>query len=472
MTNRREAAAGAGPGGLDSSTLGTRIRQLRLERGLTQRQVAEPAYTASYVSTVEAGRTRPSGAALRHIAERLGLTHEELLTGRPAGFATDLRSRLTDAQRTLATEGAAQAVGMYQELLHETTRYGLDTERATALMGLGQCELDSGDLTEARLRFEAAEQILANGPLPRRALARRGRAVAHYLAGELGYAVHLLESALEELTVSGLHDPGALLLLYTATIAPYMDMGAHVRAAHVAELALALAPQVSDPALVAGLHRSVARTLVAEGRTAEADASLAKAAELYTQLQIRTELAHCHWMRGYLHAQNGDLEDAERELRTARETLTADRAALYTTQVEVELADVLRRRDKTREAEELLTRLLGEIHLDRGTLHAGGAHRLLGLIACERGDTDAAEQHYITALSLLEPSGATGDLADICRLLGDLLRDTGQVEQALDVYRTGLGHQGGPGTTTLGPAPAEPAALNRVGTAFTLSGET
>ncbi|MFD5654049.1 helix-turn-helix domain-containing protein [Streptomyces sp. NPDC127039] len=439
--------------------MGARIRGLRLERGLTQRQVAEPVYTASYVSTVEAGRTRPSEAALRHIAERLGLTHEELVTGRPAGFATDLRARLTDAHRTLATKGAEQAVGMYRELLDEATRCALDTERAAALVGLGQCALDSGDLTEARLRFEAAEQILADGPLPRRALARRGRAVAHYLAGELGYAVHLLESALEELTVSGLRDPGALLLLYTAAIAPYMDMGAHVRAAHTAELALALAPQVSDPALVAGLHRSVARTLLAEGRTAEADTSLDKAAELYQRLQIRTELAHCHWMRGYLHAQDGDLEDAERELRTALETLTVNRAALYTTQVEVELADVLRRRGETHQAEELLTRLLDERHLDRGTLHAGGAHRLLGLIAHDRGDSDAAERHYTTALSLLKRSGATGDLADICRLLGDLLRDTGQCEAALDVYRTGLGHRGSPGTTTLGPAPAEPAAL-------------
>ena len=69
-----------------------------------------------------------------------------------------------------------------------------------------------------------------------------------------------------------------------------MDMGAHVRAAQAAEFALALAPQSGDPALVARMHRSVARTLLAEGRIAEADASLAKAAELYRTLQIRTEI--------------------------------------------------------------------------------------------------------------------------------------------------------------------------------------
>lgn len=100
--------------------------------------------------------------------------------------------------------------------------------------------------------------------------------------------------------------------------------------------------------------------------------------------------------------------------------------------------------------------LLGGLHPDRGAVHAGGAHRLLGLIAEESGDAEAAEEHYVTALSLLERAGAAGDLADICRLLGDLLRSEGRTEAAMAAYRTGLGHRSSPGTTTLGPAPARP----------------
>lgn len=167
--------------------------------------------------------------------------------------------------------------------------------------------------------------------------------MAHLLAGELRYACYLLESAIDELNASGLGDPEALVLLYAAAIGPYMDMGAHARAAHAAELALALAGQVQDPALVAGMHRQVARTFLAEGRMADADASLAKAQAVYRQLRLRTDLAHCHWMRGYVQAQRGELTAAEAELRTARDMLAAKRAALYTAQVEVELADVLRR---------------------------------------------------------------------------------------------------------------------------------
>ncbi|WP_328495374.1 helix-turn-helix domain-containing protein [Streptomyces sp. NBC_00414] len=440
----------------DPGIIGRRVQQLRTERGLTQKQLAEPAYTPAYVSTLEAGRVRPSEEALRHIAERLGIAYEELATGRPAHLATDLRLRLTDAQRTLATGEAEIAAEQYTALLAEAEALGLNAECAAALLGLGECAMDTGDLATARLRFEESEKRLADEPLPVRVPALRGRAVSHYLAGELRYACYLLESAIDELNKGGLHDPDALLLLYAAVIAPYMDMGAHARAAQAAEFALALAPQVGDPALLARMHRSVARTMIAEGRMAEADASLGKAAELYRQLQIRTELANCHWMRGYLYAQNGDLERAESELREAQAMHSAQRAALYTSQVAVELADVLHRRGKSEEAATLLHGVLGDLSSERGAVHSAGAHRLLGIIAEDARDTETAEEHYVRALSLLERAGAAGDLADLCRLLGDLLRRTGRIDAALDAYRTGLGHRTAPGTTTLGPAPAHP----------------
>ena len=55
----------------DPGTIGRRVQQLRADRGLTQKQLAEPAYTPAYISTLEAGRVRASDEALRHIAGRL-----------------------------------------------------------------------------------------------------------------------------------------------------------------------------------------------------------------------------------------------------------------------------------------------------------------------------------------------------------------------------------------------------------------
>ncbi|QES09761.1 XRE family transcriptional regulator [Streptomyces venezuelae] len=439
----------------DPATIGHRVQRLRAQRGLTQRQLAEPSYTPAYVSTLESGKVRPSETALRFLAERLGTSYEELATGRPAHLATELRLALSDAHQQLATGTADEAAVCYRRLLADAEQLGLVPEQAEALLGLGDCALEAGELVDAAHHFQAAERLLAEEPLPRRARAIRGRAVAHLLAGELRYACYLLESTIDELGTSGLADPEALVILYAAVIGPYIDMGAHARAAHAAELALALAPQVDDPALVAGMHRQVARTFLAEGRTADADASLAKAQAIYQQLSLCTDLAHCHWMRGYVQAQKGELASAEKELRAARDMLNAKRAALFTAQVDVELADVLRRLGRHDEASDLLSAFL-ELGDRHGAVHAGGAHRLLGLIAEERGESETAEEHYVMALGLLERSGASGDLADLCRLLGDLLRRGGRTEAALDAYRTGLGHRSLPGTTTLGPAPTAP----------------
>ncbi|MFJ3663334.1 tetratricopeptide repeat protein [Streptomyces sp. NPDC090119] len=364
--------------------------------------------------------------------------------------------RLAETRRVLADGRAEEAAERYAALLAEAERHGLVPEQAAALLGLGECALETGELHAARGHFEQAEAQLSGETLPVRVPAVRGRAVAHYLAGEIRYAVHLLESALDELDRGGPHDPDALLHLYTAVIGPYMDLGAHARAAQAAEFALALTPRAADPALIARTHRAVARTLLAEGRYAEADASLAEAAELYRRLRLRTELANCHWMRGYVHAQAGELERAETELRQALEMLAQTRAALYRSQAAVELADVLHRRGRPAEATALLDGVLGDFSAERGALHAAAAHRLLGIIAEDADETDSAEEHYVRALSLLERAGAAGDLADLCRLLGDLLRRTGRTEAALDAYRTGLGHRTTPGTTTLGPAPTGP----------------
>lgn len=62
----------------------------------------------------------------------------------------------------------------------------------------------------------------------------------------------------------------------------------------------------------------------------------------------------------------------------------------------------------------------------------------------------------------MERAGAAGDLADLCRLLGDLLRRTGRVEAALDAYRTGLGHRTAPRNHDPRPGPRAAATLTGI----------
>ena len=65
--------------------VGTRIRERRLELGLSQRAISEPGITYAYISRIEAGARNPSIEALIAIAEKLQTTALALLIGHRDG---------------------------------------------------------------------------------------------------------------------------------------------------------------------------------------------------------------------------------------------------------------------------------------------------------------------------------------------------------------------------------------------------
>jgi transcriptional regulator with XRE-family HTH domain len=63
-------------------TIGERLRRLRLERGLSQRDLSERGVSYAYISRIEAGARTPSVKAMRVLAQKLGVTVEQLETGK------------------------------------------------------------------------------------------------------------------------------------------------------------------------------------------------------------------------------------------------------------------------------------------------------------------------------------------------------------------------------------------------------
>src|ERR1700726_948157 len=62
-------------------TIGERLKRLRLERGLSQRELAAPGVSYAYISRIEAGTRQPSVKALRRLAAKLGVSADYLETG-------------------------------------------------------------------------------------------------------------------------------------------------------------------------------------------------------------------------------------------------------------------------------------------------------------------------------------------------------------------------------------------------------
>ena len=73
--------------------IGARLKRLRLERGISQRDLSSPGISYAYISRIESGARTPSVKALRRIAGKLGVTVEHLETGEP----TPLERGVADA---------------------------------------------------------------------------------------------------------------------------------------------------------------------------------------------------------------------------------------------------------------------------------------------------------------------------------------------------------------------------------------
>jgi transcriptional regulator with XRE-family HTH domain len=152
-------------------TIGDRVRGLRLNRRMSQAQLAGPDLSDSYVSLIESGKRTPTPVVARLLAERLGCTTEFLLHGIEPRQRIDTELGLRHAELELQHGDPAAAAERYTEIvkaadeenamLTAQARFG----RARALEAQGRL----GQAVEAfeRLRREAAAhpERLADLPL-------------------------------------------------------------------------------------------------------------------------------------------------------------------------------------------------------------------------------------------------------------------------------------------------------------------
>src|SRR5207237_1033298 len=84
-----------------AETIGARLKRLRLQRGLSQRDLSSPGVSYAYISRIEAGARTPSVKALRKLAQKLSVSVEYLETGRDIREVDDRELRLADAELEL-----------------------------------------------------------------------------------------------------------------------------------------------------------------------------------------------------------------------------------------------------------------------------------------------------------------------------------------------------------------------------------
>src|SRR5436190_10055667 len=126
-------------------TVGERLRRLRLERGLSQRELSAPGVSYAYISRIEAGARRPSVKALRMLARKLGVSADYLETGAELGATDERELRLADAElRIRLDQGSDASDGELRELLGEAVAAGDAGAATRARIALGLAAHQAG----------------------------------------------------------------------------------------------------------------------------------------------------------------------------------------------------------------------------------------------------------------------------------------------------------------------------------------
>jgi transcriptional regulator with XRE-family HTH domain len=182
-----------------NETIGQRLRRLRKERGLPQRELTGPGVSHAYVSRIEADLRTPSVKAIRKIAAKLGVSPDYLERGRDASTFEERELRLLDCELALYFEGnTAETERTLEEIAVEAAQQGDSAALAGARIALGNLALARGDHEIALGYFEQAMVSEEASPSSRPQL-YVDAAGCHSALGAPDRAVALLREALARL---------------------------------------------------------------------------------------------------------------------------------------------------------------------------------------------------------------------------------------------------------------------------------
>ena len=411
-------------------TVGQRLRRLRQERGLSQRDLASPGVSYAYISRIEAGARRPSVKALRQLAPKLGVSVEYLETGRDLSDRDQRELRLAEAELKLRLEqDPAEAEGEFAALLADAEAAGDAETVARSRAGLGELADRRGDFGTAIAELEHARAAGVLSPLTHADLFAT-LARAYSASGQPRRAVELLEDCLSQVTAQAPDDVNAEVRFATYLSYALSDLGELERARSVVRAALERAQETPDPYSRVRLYWSLARLSLMEGKPRSALRQIQRAIGLLEATEDTRQLARAHLSSGEILTDDSEPEQAQEHLELAEKLLgdhadAADLAWLYSEQAR---AALLLGEDESAErlARQALSLLAGGDPLKRARAYAT-------LAEARPEEIDASQADFAQALGILEEERRWPAAASVLRAWSRALRRAGREQAALDV---------------------------------------
>jgi transcriptional regulator with XRE-family HTH domain len=418
-----------------AETIGARLKRLRLQRGLSQRDLSSPGVSYAYISRIEAGARTPSVKALRKLAQKLGVSVEYLETGRDIRDVDDRELRLADAELELRlADDIESAETKLVSIQAEAEKAGDRTSAVRARVALGLASSQRGNHLEAVERLEAAVADEAAPPPHLRPDVYTTLGQSYAALGAPDRAVRVFEECLANVRDEIPEDKAVHIRYATFLSYALTDQGDFERAANVVREALGEADDHTDPYTRVRLYWSLARLNVLNGRAAEALEYIRSAIALLKATDDTRTLARAYLLAAGAELRRRDVAAAQQNLDAAERMLgahpdPADLGMLRTGQSRLAAltGDPRTAVERARDA----LAVFGEFH---GAEQGAAVHALASGLALE-GDTTGASDAYRRAVDLLTVHGRRVDAGEAALEWATFLREHGREEEAEPILR-------------------------------------
>lgn len=416
-------------------SLGERVRNLRVERGLTQQELAGEHCTKEYVSQIERGYARPTSEMLERLAERLAVDCNYLQSGISSGDIMRAEALVAKIEALASGKRYHAAIEAASEFVASPEAPELELR---ALLAEGWARMYEGELRTAVDRLERARTLAATpglGPLELAdALFRLG--CCRYKLSSIGSAIRLFDDALEIAERSDLPCDRLRVDILGWRSRCHRRQRDWVSARDDVDRALELSQSLDDPELQANTLFQASLICEREGNWLRARRLAEQARTLYEQLDDRVNVGRQLNNLGGFEFLLGNTDKAIERLREAHEVAagigsTPDAAQALCSLAEVELSE-----QQPEQAEEHVRAALELLDGRDDFLDVTGTAQLrLGKALLAQGRLDEAESALGEAEASLAQLSSASHLAAVWSVRGELALTRNDPEEAVRLYR-------------------------------------
>jgi tetratricopeptide (TPR) repeat protein len=146
------------------ATLGDRIRQLRINRGMTQTELAGERFSKEYLSQIERSKTRPTDETVSWLAARLGVDSGFLESGVSTSDQDRAESIISRAEAAIESQQYTEAVEMLEAVVTSLGAAQAPQLELRALLAEGWARMYVSELRKAVAVLTRA-RVLAEDPV-------------------------------------------------------------------------------------------------------------------------------------------------------------------------------------------------------------------------------------------------------------------------------------------------------------------